>query len=70
MGKENSRLCTPVEINVLQLLSQGLTEREVALEMNKSVYTIDKYLRGIFEKFNVHNTTSAVAEALRRNEIE
>ncbi|MFA5834941.1 MAG: LuxR C-terminal-related transcriptional regulator [Bacteroidota bacterium] len=70
MGKEIAHQLTPNEKQLLQLLSHGLTEKEVAHRMNKSVFTIDKYLRSVFDKFDVHNTTAVVAEAIRRGEIE
>ena len=70
MGKEQAYQLTPIEARLLQLLSHGYTEKEVALQMNKSVFTIDKYMRTIFDKYGIHNTTAVVAEALRRKEIE
>ena len=70
MGKEITRLLKPHEKQLLQLLSYGLTGKEVAHRMNKSVFTIDKYLRNVFEKYQIHNTTAVVAEAIRRKEIE
>ena len=70
MTKTCSPLLNETEKQVLQLLSQGLTEKETALRMNKSVYTIDKYLRSIFEKFGIHTTAAVIAEAIRRKEIE
>ena len=70
MGIEITHLLTPHEKQLLQLLSRGLTGKEVARRMNKSVFTIDKYLRSVFEKYQVHNTTAVVAEAIRRKDIE
>lgn len=61
---------TPAEKQMLKLLSTGLTERDVALQMNKSVFTIDKYLRSVFLKYGHHTTTAVVAEALRRGDID
>ena len=70
MENNSTSELTPIERTMLQLLSQGLTEREVSLRLNKSVYTIDKYLRNVFLKLKVHNTTAAVAEALRMKLIK
>jgi len=70
MGKETTQLLTPNEKQVLLLLSHGFTEKEVAAKMNKSVFTVDKYLRAIFEKYQVRNTTAAVAKAIRMIVIE
>lgn len=70
MENNSTSELTPIERTMLQLLSQGLTEREVSLRLNKSVYTVDKYLRNVFLKLKVHNTTAAVAEAMRRKVIK
>lgn len=70
MGKIITRLLTPIEAKLLNILSQGKTEKEAAALLHRSKFTIDKYMRSIFSKYHVHNTTAAVAEALRQKDIE
>lgn len=70
MGLENKHRPSPIEIQIIELLSLGLTEKEVAQRLHISVFTVDKYLRSVFTKYDLHNTTSVVAEALRRKDID
>jgi DNA-binding CsgD family transcriptional regulator len=58
------------EKELLQLLSLGLSKNSVAMHLNISKYTVDKHLRNVFEKLNLHSTVAVVAYALRSREIE
>ena len=48
-----SRLLTPREAQVVALVADGLTNREVARELNLSEHTIKKYLFRIYDKLGV-----------------
>lgn len=54
---------TQREMQVLTLLSQGLTQREIAEGMYLSISSIKKYLAGIYTKLSVNNKISAVQKA-------
>lgn len=54
---------TERETQVLTLLSQGLTQREIAARLNLSVSSIKKHLESIYTKFCVNNKISAVQKA-------
>ena len=56
---------TRVEHDVLRLVAQGLTNREISLQMRWSVATAKKYVQRILEKLGVSDRTQAAVEAAR-----
>jgi DNA-binding NarL/FixJ family response regulator len=56
---------TRVEHDVLRLVAQGLTNREISLRMRWSVATAKKYVQRILEKLGVSDRTQAAVEAAR-----
>ena len=51
------------EIEVLKLLALGLSNKEIARQMNVALNTIKNHTRHIFAKLDVHNRVQAVAVA-------
>ena len=51
------------EQQVLQLLSAGLSEREIAARLSLSGATVQTHLKSIYHKLGVHNRTQAAAQA-------
>jgi len=51
------------ELNVIQLLSEGKTNQEIANEMIVSVNTIKSHLKNIFAKLGVNSRREAVVQA-------
>ena len=60
---------SPREREVLQLLSEGASTFEAAIEMDLSEYTVRDYISSIIQKMNVKNRTEAVARAIREGII-
>jgi two-component system, NarL family, response regulator LiaR len=56
---------TEREVEVLRLLAQGLTNKDIAQTLILSVRTIDAHLRSIFGKLNVRSRTEAALWAAR-----
>lgn len=56
---------TPRETEVLQLLVQGKTNREIGLTLHISLATVRLHVSNILAKLNVTNRTEAVAVALQ-----
>jgi DNA-binding NarL/FixJ family response regulator len=56
---------TAVEQDVLRLIAEGLTNREISQRMRWSVGTAKKYVQRILEKLGVSDRTRAAVEALR-----
>lgn len=55
---------SPREKDVLDLLSKGYANKEIADKLSLSVETIRSYLKGVYEKMHVHSRTEAVAKYL------
>ena len=56
---------TEREVEVLRLLREGLTNRDIAAVIATS--TVRTHLENVFEKLGVHTRTAAVARAFDRN---
>lgn len=59
------RLLTPREIEVLQLLSEGMDQREIAERLVISPKTVATHIQHILVKLGVHSRAQAVAAAHR-----
>jgi two-component system, NarL family, response regulator NreC len=53
------------EREVLQLIAEGKTNKEVATRLNLSVYTVDSHRGKIMEKLNLHSTGELVRFAIK-----
>ena len=51
------------ELEVLQLIAEGLTNREIASRLFLSLNTVKAHTRNIYGKLGVHNRTQSVAKA-------
>jgi DNA-binding NarL/FixJ family response regulator len=60
---------TQREFQVLELLATGKRNKEIAAALGISSDTASAHIKSIFIKFNVHDRTAALAEALRRGII-
>ena len=57
---------TEREREVLDLLAQGLTNKEIAEKLVITTNTVKRHLKAIFEKLNVHTRSAATAKATGR----
>jgi LuxR family maltose regulon positive regulatory protein len=55
---------SPREIEVLQLLAQGLTNREISERLFLALDTVKGHNRNIYGKLGVHNRTQAINKAI------
>jgi len=58
------------EREVLQMLAEGKTNKEIAVVLNLSVYTVEAHRGRIMEKLNVHSINELVRFALRNGLID
>lgn len=63
-GRESSVILTAVEQNILQLLCNGLTNPQIATQMNLSTETVNWYRKRLLAKFGVKNTVMLVKHAI------
>jgi len=63
-------LLTSREREVLQMLAEGKTNKEIAGVLNLSVYTVDAHRGRIMEKLNLHSINELVRFAVRKGLID
>ena len=68
--EQKGDILTSREIEVLQLLAFGHSNKDIAERMEISAETVKTHLEHIFRKLGTSDRTAAVAEALRRRVIE
>jgi DNA-binding NarL/FixJ family response regulator len=56
---------TPAEVNLMELVSTGLSNHEIATRLNISDSTVRSRLGGVMAKLQVTNRTQAVTQAIR-----
>jgi NarL family two-component system response regulator LiaR len=56
---------TEREIELLRLMTRGLSNKEIASEVSLSIRTVQGHLRRIFKKLGVHSRTEALIYALK-----
>ena len=61
---------TPREMDVLQLMVEGLTNQAIAKMLGLSTYTVKGYVHNLFQKLNVNDRTQAVVKAIRRGLVK
>jgi DNA-binding NarL/FixJ family response regulator len=68
-GADSYDLLTPREREILQLLAEGKTNKEVATSLNISVYTAETHRGNILQKLNLHSSAELVLYAVRKGII-
>lgn len=63
---DSYELLTDREKQVLQLLAQGKTNKDVATLLDVSTYTVETHRTHIMQKLNLHNTAEIVLYAVRK----
>jgi DNA-binding NarL/FixJ family response regulator len=63
-------LLSPREREVLQLIAEGKTNKEIATHLNLSVYTVDSHRGKVMEKLNLHSTGELVRFAMKQGLID
>ena len=64
--QDSYELLTDREREVLQLLAEGKSNKEVAGVLNLSPYTIESHRNNLMQKLNLHNTAELVLYAVRK----
>jgi DNA-binding NarL/FixJ family response regulator len=61
-----ARPLSRVELDLLRLVADGLTNREIGQRLRWSQATVKKYVQRILEKLDVSDRTRAAVEGVRR----
>jgi two-component system response regulator NreC len=67
--QDSYELLTEREKEVLQLIAEGKSNKEVACILNVSVYTVETHRMHFMQKLNLHNTAEIVLYAVRKKLI-
>ncbi|MGJ7574417.1 response regulator transcription factor [Variovorax sp. RB2P76] len=58
------------ELDVLRLISQGLSNRQIANASHRSLHTVDAHVKSIYRKLAVNSRARAVCEAMQRGIVD
>ena len=70
MSDNGNRKLTARELQVLALVGEGKTSKQVAQSLNLSVETVANHRKHICRKLGLHSTAELVAYAVRNNRQE
>jgi DNA-binding CsgD family transcriptional regulator len=56
---------TPSELRILQFLARGMTPKEIAIDMDRSVLTVQTHVQNVIKKLGGHGRAEAIATARR-----
>jgi DNA-binding NarL/FixJ family response regulator len=69
-GAEDSyELLTSREREVLQLLAEGKSNKDIATLLNLSLYTVETHRRNLQDKLNLHSVAELILYAVRKGII-
>ncbi len=70
VGADEPAALSPREQHVLQLVAEGLENKQIARQLDISEATVKTYLKSIFERLGARGRAEAVAIGLRRGLIK
>ncbi len=68
-AEDSYELLTGREREVLQLLAEGRSNKEVAVRLSLSLYTVETHRGNILQKLNLHGTPELILYAVRKGVI-
>jgi two-component system, NarL family, response regulator NreC len=67
--EDSYELLTPREREILQLVAEGKSSKDIANVLNLSVYTVDTHRSNIMDKLNLHTVPELILYAVRKGVI-
>ena len=67
---DSTRSLTPREREVLQLVTKGMTNKEIGVQLHIAENTVKNHLRNILEKLHLQNRAQAAAHAVREGLVD
>jgi DNA-binding NarL/FixJ family response regulator len=62
-------LLSPREREVLQMIAEGKSNKDIGVQLNLSVYTVEAHRGRLMEKLNLHSGTELVRFAVRQGMV-
>ncbi len=69
-SSEDSKTLTPSEIEIVKLIADGLTTKEIAARRNISYHTVNTHRKNIFRKMEVSNASELIMIAIKAGWID
>jgi two-component system response regulator NreC len=66
---DSYELLTPREREILQLLAEGKSNKDIASTLNLSLYTVETHRRNLQDKLNLHSFAELILYAVRKSVI-
>jgi two-component system response regulator NreC len=67
--EDSYELLTTREREIVQLLAEGKSNKDVATMLHLSLYTVETHRSNIFQKLNLHSTAELILYAIRKGVI-
>jgi DNA-binding NarL/FixJ family response regulator len=61
---------TPREAEVVQLIAEGLSNKQIAAELRVSIKTVEKHRQGVMDKLNIHDIAGLTRYAMAKGLVE
>lgn len=69
-GKTKASSLTEREVEVLRYLAQGMSKKDIAANMHRSIKTVDKHVENLMRKLDIHDRVEIARYAIREGLIE
>ena len=69
-ARTSQRTLSIRETEVLELLAEGMRNKEISMTLGISEQTVRAHVKNILNKLNVHDRTAALSEGLRRGIVQ
>jgi DNA-binding CsgD family transcriptional regulator len=66
----NNKKLSERELEVLQLIADGLTSEQIAHDLGITIHTVSAHRKKLLEKMNANNVALLVAEAFRKGLVK
>jgi DNA-binding NarL/FixJ family response regulator len=68
--KKKVNILTPRELEVLQLIAEGQSNKQIAAELSISIKTVEKHRQQIMDKLSIHDVAGLTRYAIAKGIIE
>ena len=69
-GNTKASTLTPRELEVLRYLARGMSKKEIAGQMYRSISTVDKHVENLMRKLGIHDRVEIARYAIREGLVE